>query len=211
MKRSQMEIMGLTIIIVLLAFALLFVVRFMILKEDPLTKLEVVESKLAASIMSTMLKTTATDCKMHTYGDLIKNCREGMGANLVALSEEDLNESALDKGSIICDDGRQSCQYILNKAHQIFTETFNTTLKFNYKFFILSDYHLGECKEKEPNPPSDMTTNIIFEMGPGCTERRQVCQPWPTKVGTILLRLDICSGLRRYTGDPDFGHVGDVN
>ncbi len=72
-KKSQAEIVGLVIIVLLITIGILFVVKFVILKEKPNTKTNFVHSELAYNMVNVMLKTT-TDCKKSSVTELFKDC-----------------------------------------------------------------------------------------------------------------------------------------
>ncbi|MBI4439386.1 hypothetical protein HY638_00270 [Candidatus Woesearchaeota archaeon] len=188
MKKSQMEIMGLTIIVVILAFVMLFVVSF-VMKPSEDTKTDKIQAKLASSVMSTLLKTTAVDCKKFTLGELVKDCREGMGSYISSWDEKDISDGTIDrdnKGNIECSPGKNSCSYALREINSILNSTLSERINVNYNFLILSQ---GNGCEATKNP-----TNVIFHTGPGCPATKQhECQPWPTSIETLQIGLDICS------------------
>jgi len=103
-KKSQMEVLGLAIIVILVALAVLFVIQFIILKEPSGLKKAFTHKELAANSVSSMLATT-TDCKELTIGKLIEDCAEGglvmcYGGNSCYAAEEKINfllENTLDK------------------------------------------------------------------------------------------------------------------
>ena len=72
-KKSQAEIVGLVIIVLLITIGLLFVVRFVILREPPDLKEEFVHSELASNMINVLLKTT-TDCKGSSVTELFQDC-----------------------------------------------------------------------------------------------------------------------------------------
>ena len=99
-----MEIMGLTIIMILVMLGLLFTVTWLL--KSPATKptQQAKESVLAANFLSTMLATT-TECNMRTVGELLRDC-------------------ALTQGATKCGE-LTSCEYVKNVIDQMF----NSTLK----------------------------------------------------------------------------------
>lgn len=72
-KKSQAEIVGLVIIVLLITIGLLFVVKFVILREPSDIKKGFVHSELASNMINVLLKTT-TDCKKSSVTDLFKDC-----------------------------------------------------------------------------------------------------------------------------------------
>ncbi|MBD3304655.1 hypothetical protein GF343_05955 [Candidatus Woesearchaeota archaeon] len=89
-KRSQMEIMGLVIIVILVAIGMLFAIQFLLKKPVGRETAAVKESTLAANFLNTLLSTT-TDCFDRNMRELLQDC-------------------ALTGGSITCF-GMSSCDY----------------------------------------------------------------------------------------------------
>ena len=72
-KKSQAEIVGLVIIVLLITIGFLFVVKFVIMKEEPDTKKSFVHSELASNTLNVLLKTT-TDCEGSDVTELFQDC-----------------------------------------------------------------------------------------------------------------------------------------
>ncbi|MBR9691285.1 hypothetical protein GOV06_00705 [Candidatus Woesearchaeota archaeon] len=75
-KKSQTEIMGLAIIIILVSLAMLFVIQFIILKQPSDIKKTFTHKELAANTVNTLLSTT-TDCRELSVSQLLNDCAEG--------------------------------------------------------------------------------------------------------------------------------------
>jgi hypothetical protein len=103
-KRSQMEIMGLAIIIILVSLAMLFAVTWMLNPKASQTQ-KAKESVVAANFLSAMLGTT-TDCNKRTVGDLLRDC-------------------ALTQGASKCE-AQTSCEYANDVIGRLFNATLNT-------------------------------------------------------------------------------------
>jgi hypothetical protein len=102
-KKSQMEIMGLAIIVILVALGLLFVLLW-VAKTPPTKQVQrAKESVLAANFMNTMLGTT-TGCNQRTVRELLQDC-------------------ALTGGSTPCAD-RTSCAFAHEAIQHMLDETF---------------------------------------------------------------------------------------
>lgn len=87
MRRAQMEIMGLALIIILVVLGMVFGLRF--LKDEPTTISQEFEQKtMATSFLNTMLGTTS-DCHRATFRELVQDCAQG--------------------GQVRCPSGRNSC------------------------------------------------------------------------------------------------------
>ena len=75
MKRAQMEIMGLAIIIILVILGLLFGLKY--LQKKPTEFQQEFEQKtLATSFLNTMLGTTSL-CHKATFRELVQDCAQG--------------------------------------------------------------------------------------------------------------------------------------
>ena len=72
-KKSQAEIVGLVIIVLLITIGFLFVVKFVIMKEKPDTKKSFVHSELASNTLNVLLKTTTT-CERCDVTELFQDC-----------------------------------------------------------------------------------------------------------------------------------------
>jgi len=72
-KKSQAEIVGLVIIVLLITIGLLFVVKFVVLREPSDVKKTFVHSELASNMVKVLLETTTT-CKESSVKDLFQDC-----------------------------------------------------------------------------------------------------------------------------------------
>jgi hypothetical protein len=97
-RKTQMEMMGLVVIIVLIALILLFVIQFIILKEPTSARTAYAHSKLSANTLNTLLKTT-TECQGLSTTQLLQDC-----SNYYLTPSEQAN----------CN-GQTSCQYVENE------------------------------------------------------------------------------------------------
>ena len=73
-KKSQVEIMGLIVIVILLAVAMIFVLQFTISRR-PATIKTYSHAEIAENMLTAMLQTT-TDCDGFTISELLKKCAE---------------------------------------------------------------------------------------------------------------------------------------
>ena len=161
-KKSQMEIMGLAIIIVLLFLGMVFVIKFIVLKEPKEYKKEYVHTELASNIIGAMLYTTAEECSMVTFAKLFQDCAIG------------------EPGSIHCGISATlpsaewySCAYAEYYAQQILKDTLG---ELNIKYYF---------KVEAGN-------RLIFDLESPCPgERKQKRYPLPG-ANTIYVVLDIC-------------------
>ncbi len=112
-KRSQMEIMGLIVIVILVVVAMIFVIQFTVLRE-PETVKEYSDSEIANNMLTSLLQTT-TECHGLTITDLLKDCA----------GTEDIR----------CD-GVKSCAYLNQTIDYLFSNTLDIWGR-NYNFTAL--------------------------------------------------------------------------
>jgi len=104
MRKAQMEIMGLAIVIVLIMLGVLFVVQFMIQKPQKDIKASYTDAQLAANMLNAILKATARDCNNQVITTLFQDCASGP--------------------TIICNDGiNTSCTYLNYTIKDLFDKT----------------------------------------------------------------------------------------
>ncbi|MBI2541142.1 hypothetical protein HYV80_00330 [Candidatus Woesearchaeota archaeon] len=115
MRKAQMEILGLAIVVVLILVATIFVVRFMVIKSPTEYRKGFISAELASNMLSTFLKTASKDCSYLTMTELLQDCAQTR--------------------SIICDNGLDSCKYAESTASKIFDGTFD---KWNMKYEFLA-------------------------------------------------------------------------
>lgn len=116
MKKAQMEILGLAIVVVLILIGAVFVVRFMALKKPTEYRKGFISSELASNMLNTFLKTVSSDCSQLTMTELLQDCAQGK--------------------NIICSSGinqQDSCAYVKATAEAIFGQTLGVW-KMNYEF-----------------------------------------------------------------------------
>ena len=117
-KKSQMEILGLAIVVVLILMATIFVIRFLVFKAPVDYRKSFVSSELASNMLSTFLKTAAKECANQDMTALLQDCAQSR--------------------SIICDNGQNSCLFVESVARNVFSRTFE---KWNmvYEFKTYTD------------------------------------------------------------------------
>jgi len=100
--RSQVEIMGLIVIVILVAVALIFVLQFTITRSAPSIK-TYSQAELAENML-TALRYTTTDCNSLTISELFRKCVE--------------DESGY------CPNGDDYCEFVNRTVNYLFQETF---------------------------------------------------------------------------------------
>ena len=128
-KKSQMEILGLAIVVVLILVATIFVVRFFVLKTPTEYRKGFISAELASNILNAFLKTAAKDCSQLTMTELLQDCAQAK--------------------SIVCDNGLDSCKYAGSTAKIIFSQTLESW-NINYEFLAYTDINSPLIKIGKP-------------------------------------------------------------
>ncbi len=128
-RKSQMEILGLAIVVVLILVATLFVVKFLLLKTPKGYRSGFIDANYASNMLNTFLKTAARDCSLLTMTELLQDCAQGR--------------------SIICGNGRDSCSYVDSTAKDIFGRTLSDWVG-GYEFLAYTDIRSPFIKIGEP-------------------------------------------------------------
>lgn len=106
-KKSQMEIMGLMIIVVILSLALLFVIKAVFLKKTEDITQTYEQGKLVESFVNTLFQTTSGCTDDTTIQDLLIDCAK----------------NPFSKGGITCSNGKDSCTYANETIAYILKQT----------------------------------------------------------------------------------------
>ncbi len=107
MKKGQMEIMGLAIIVILVSVGILFAIRFVILKEPTDYKKGFTQSELASNMLSAMLRTNAGQCSQMSFTELFQHCAR--------------NPFSVDE--ICSNPPRTSCKFLNHTVRRLFNQT----------------------------------------------------------------------------------------
>ena len=162
-KKSQMEILGLSIVVVLVLVAVVFAARFLIFKTPSSYRAGFISSELASNMLSTFLKTNAKDCSRLSMTELLQDCGQSLG------------------GGIRCHNGgdeKSSCKFLESTAQEIFDKTFKKW-GVNYEFLAYTD-------RNDPN-------TILVRSGDKCmSEKKSKVFPIPISTCTMFSQLDIC-------------------
>ncbi len=169
MKKSQMEIMGIAIIVVLLSLAFLFAVKFVILKEPTEQSKDYQQSELAGNFINALLDTNDPQCSDIKYSTLFQACYENDNGPCSPLN---------------------TCDHIESRIEQILADTFNQW-NVNYFFMVTTNIDdLNPIPNLDPIPLSG--PNTLEEVCKG--NRKVKIQPLPTNTPgqSIYLKLFIC-------------------
>lgn len=127
-KKSQMEIMGLVIIIILVSIGMLLTIQFVVKKQPEELRKAFTHEELAANTVYALLRTTAEDCKERSFANLIQDC---------AQNQPD--------GLINCNNDMRSCEYVEDAIKSIFKETLDKWNK-DYYFTVTGIGNKGIIK-----------------------------------------------------------------
>jgi len=154
-KKSQAEIVGLVIIVLLITIGLLFFVKFVVLKEPSDVKKTFVHSELASNMVKVLLETT-TDCKESSVKALLQDCAAFKRINC---------------------DGIYSCEKVNDTIGIILTNTLEEWNKqYEFRAYIPGNDPISSYGKCAPRADRESTT-----------------YPIPTDMGTLFVKMDICS------------------
>ncbi len=102
-KKAQLEIMGLAVVVILISLIVLFVVKFVVLREPKEIRKEYTEFDVSYSFINTLVNTNSPDCSGLTFTELFKDCASPLTVNC---------------GSFYAD----SCEYIEAKVTDMLSE-----------------------------------------------------------------------------------------
>jgi len=169
-RKAQMEVMGLAIIVILISVSMLFAIRFVILKEPTSYKKEYTQTELASNILSTLLKTTATDCSGLSFTDLYQDCAKNPTTPQVYCTTTNLDGSF-----------QSSCDYINSETQTILGNT-------------LGEWSIGY--EFHAKTETDEIVTLLGNNEQGCPGvKKHKIYPIPINPSggnTLFITLDIC-------------------
>ena len=112
-----MEIIGLAIVIILITLAMIFVVRFVVIKKPAEFKKAFTQTELASNMVNTFLKTTSRDCNGLSMTELLQDCAQSQ--------------------AIYCENGMVSCRYVNETASLVFADTLESwNIGYEFKAYL---------------------------------------------------------------------------
>lgn len=115
MRKGQLEIMGLAIIIILFVLGIMFALSSLVKNQGTGFKQEFTQTQLTSNFGLSLMQTSTP---RSTPGNLT-GCRDATLQDLMA----DCAENYIFNGSITCDNGLPSCNYFDNAVTDILNET----------------------------------------------------------------------------------------
>lgn len=114
-RRSQAEIIGITIVMVLIMLGIVFVIRFVIIPQDENIKKIYDKAQIGANFIDAMM-ITKTTCNSFSMREMIQNCFESQGqfSAQVVCSEDLICRNS--SGCRSCDYANDTIEYMLNNT-----------------------------------------------------------------------------------------------
>ena len=150
-RKSQMEILGLAIFVVLILIATFFVIRFLVFKSPEDYRKGFLSSELASGMINVLLRVNNNLCSLSMV-DLVRNCAES-------------NNICCDN----CGTGNDvySCEFVEKSVKSIFAKSLDEW-KYKYEFLVYQDANnpkirigekcRGEKKSESYSIPSNSNT-----------------------------------------------------
>ncbi len=176
--KAQMEILGLSIVVLLLILGMVFVIKFVGMSDTGSIRREVAESQTASNYIATYLDTTVKECRDLTIKELLIDCAEG-GASLP------------DGGTIVCPTTpqRKSCSMANHTAGYIFSKTFDVwRTRYYFSSFVQNRNPFIELSFPRDDPATASIESVTKCKG----TYRSKDYPLSTDSGTLHIRLDLC-------------------
>jgi len=95
MKKAQFEIMGLAIVVILISLIVLFVVRFVVLKEPEQYRKEYTEFDISYSFVNTLMNTNVPDCYDLSFTELFKDAESALIINCGGMNSKAYLEQSI--------------------------------------------------------------------------------------------------------------------
>jgi hypothetical protein len=158
--------MGLMIVVILVIVGVLFAVKFVVLKKPTEVRQTFSRTQMASNFGLALMSSTTQDCRGTAIKNLLIDCAEWPEAG----------------GTITCDDGRRSCEYINTTIPKLLDDTLT---KWNQKYYLMA----GTSKWPDEQ--------IVYHYNLGCTAKEKLPGEsesffLPTSRGLLTLKIFIC-------------------
>ena len=165
-RKSQMEIMGLMVVVILLIVGVLFAIKFVVLKKPPQVRQTFSRTQMASNTGLALMASSTANCSGTAVKDLLIDCAEWPEAG----------------GTITCDDGTMACDYVNRTMMYILNQTLDS---WQVKYYFAAD----TSKSKDPEDQLFYFSNRGCRKGlPGESESFFL----PTSRGIMTLKIFVC-------------------
>jgi hypothetical protein len=161
-KKSQMEIMGLMIVVILLIVGVLFAVKFIVLKKAPETRQMFTRTQLASNMGMAILESTTANCRGMSVKDLLMDCASWPGGTVTC------NDAGF---SSSCEYANTTIAFMLNATGVTWNTRYQVKSWISSGAFIIDQNNRG-CTDKQPGESESFFL--------------------PTKAGTLNFKVFIC-------------------
>ncbi len=134
-KRAQTEILGLAVVVLVIAFAALFSLRFFINRGEDSTREDYLVREMGAKFLTAFFKTT-TECRHLSMTELYQDCASSASA----------------AGDIVCG-GKGSCEFIQDETEAALRSVLERYNRKRYSFNattpskrLVSAGNMGNCR-----------------------------------------------------------------
>ncbi|MCF7861067.1 hypothetical protein K9M79_02390 [Candidatus Woesearchaeota archaeon] len=118
-KKSQMEVLGLAFVVILIMLGLFFIVILDANKEVSTQRTDFMFKQRASNMINSIIHSSTKDCNNNKIEDLMRDCANG--------------------GTVICDNGENSCEYVNSTLEYIFNQTLDIWVPTGYAFNVSSE------------------------------------------------------------------------
>jgi hypothetical protein len=194
--KAQSEIVGITIVMVLIMLGIVFVIRFVVLSDDVNIKGVFDKTQTASNFIDTMLKTTS-GCDRLRMTELIYNCINNY--------DMEINQRLCSSDSICTQPGGcRSCDY-LNKTIGYLLNSSLNNINARYDFFICEWDDISaepQCKTYDMANPGEVELSsklITYFNHQSCLlnpgrgyETKQSPLPTSSGTGNLVVVIYLC-------------------
>ena len=154
-NKSQVEIMGLIVIVILIAVAMIFVLQFTI--SGKAQSIKTYSYAELAENMLTAMRYTTTDCNSLTISELLKKC-----------AEEELG---------FCPDSQDYCDFLENEVNYLFENTLEQWNRpYRLTAFVPDGFNLNKTNPNLPCKGERRSATHVLNTDAGLmTIRLDVC------------------------------------
>ena len=134
-KKSQAEILGLAVVVLIILLSMFYVAKFAAFKKPSQTRSDFISLQLASSTINTFLRTSSRDCSQLSMTELLQDCADGTGFTCSDQASSD------------------SCKYVQAAADEIFGKTLGEwKIKYKFSAYYVNDQSQTLVKSGESCP-----------------------------------------------------------